>query len=74
GHFWGDRFYSRVIKDERDFWTVYEYIDENPVRAGAVRKPHEWKYSGAYHREYGIVRIVSMVSDRTLKTELRMLQ
>jgi putative transposase len=74
GHFWGDRFYSRVIKDEQDFWTVYEYIDENPVRAGVVRKPHEWKYGGAYHREYGIVRIVSIVSDTILKTELRMLQ
>ncbi|MDR2807732.1 MAG: transposase, partial [Spirochaetaceae bacterium] len=22
GHFWGDRFWSREIKDEKDFWTV----------------------------------------------------
>ncbi|MDR2808590.1 MAG: transposase, partial [Spirochaetaceae bacterium] len=50
GHFWGDRFYSRVITDEQDFWNVYNYIDQNPVKAGLVKEPCEWKYSGAYHR------------------------
>jgi REP element-mobilizing transposase RayT len=39
GHFWGDRFYSREIKDEKDFWTVYNYIDQNPVAAGLMQKP-----------------------------------
>jgi REP element-mobilizing transposase RayT len=50
GHFWGDRFFSREIKDEKDFWTVFEYIDQNPVVAGLVKKPEEWQYSGAYSR------------------------
>ncbi|GHU35756.1 hypothetical protein FACS1894172_17960 [Spirochaetia bacterium] len=62
GHFWGDRFWSRVIEDEREFWNVYNYIDRNPVAAGLVEKPEEWRYSGAYHREHQIDRIVSQVT------------
>jgi hypothetical protein len=26
GHVWGNRFYSRIIEDERDFMTVSAYI------------------------------------------------
>jgi hypothetical protein len=74
GHFWGDRFYSRVITDEQDFWNVYNYIDQNPVKAGLVKEPHEWKYSGAYHREHGITGIISFVDDTILKSELKVLQ
>ncbi|GHU21801.1 hypothetical protein FACS1894172_11540 [Spirochaetia bacterium] len=62
GHFWGDRFYSRVISDERDFWSVYDYIDRNPVAAGLVASPEEWCYGGAYHREQSITVIVTPVS------------
>jgi REP element-mobilizing transposase RayT len=74
GHFWGDRFYSRVITDEKDFWNVYNYIDQNPVKAGLVKEPCEWKYSGAYHREHGITKIISFVDDTILKSELKVLQ
>ncbi|MDR2807414.1 MAG: transposase [Spirochaetaceae bacterium] len=74
GHFWGDRFYSRVITDEQDFWNVYNYIDQNPVKAGLVKEPREWKYSGAHHREHGITRIISFVDDTILKSELKVLQ
>jgi hypothetical protein len=27
---------------EKDFWTVYNYIDQNPVAAGLVQKPLEF--------------------------------
>ncbi|MDR2150745.1 MAG: transposase [Spirochaetaceae bacterium] len=73
GHFWGDRFYSREIKDQRDFWTVYNYIDQNPVAAGLVQKPEDWQYSGAYHREHGIMRIISLVTEAAWRTDLRLL-
>ncbi|MDR2150712.1 MAG: transposase [Spirochaetaceae bacterium] len=73
GHFWGDRFFSREIKDERDFWTVFEYIDQNPVAAGLVQKPEDWQYSGAYHREHGIVSIVSLVTDTAWRSDLKLL-
>ncbi|MDR2149512.1 MAG: hypothetical protein LBO67_01560 [Spirochaetaceae bacterium] len=72
GHFWGDRFYSREIKDEKDFWTVFEYIDQNPVAAGLVQKPEQWQYSGAYHREQGITKIIFLVTETTLRTDLKL--
>ena len=31
-HLWGDRYFSRVIKNEQDYITVMNYIDQNPVR------------------------------------------
>jgi REP element-mobilizing transposase RayT len=62
GHFWGDRFWSRKIVDENDFWTVFEYIEQNPVKAGLVAKAEDWEYSGAYHRYHGITLIVSEVT------------
>ncbi|MDR2150970.1 MAG: transposase [Spirochaetaceae bacterium] len=73
GHFWGDRFFSREIKDEKDFWTVFEYIDQNPVAAKLVQKPEEWQYSGAYHREHGIMTVVSLVTDTAWRTDLKLL-
>ncbi|MDR2149793.1 MAG: transposase [Spirochaetaceae bacterium] len=73
GHFWGDRFYSSEIKDEKDFWTVYNYIDQNPVAAELVQKPEDWQYSGAYHREHSIVSIVSLVTDTAWRTDLKLL-
>ncbi|MDR2150475.1 MAG: transposase [Spirochaetaceae bacterium] len=73
GHFWGDRFYSREIKDEKDFWNVYNYIDQNPVAAGLVQQPEEWQYSGAYQRKHGITRIISLITDTTWKTDLKLL-
>jgi hypothetical protein len=53
---------------------VYNYIDQKSVKAGLVKELHEWKYSGAYHREYGITRIISFVDDTILKSELKILQ
>jgi putative transposase len=73
GHFWGDRFFSREIKDEKDFWTVFEYIDQNPVAAGLVQKPEAWHYSGAYHREHGIMMIVSLVTEAAWRSDLKLL-
>ncbi|MDR2149777.1 MAG: hypothetical protein LBO67_02990 [Spirochaetaceae bacterium] len=36
------RFYSHEIKDEKDFWNVYNYIDQNPVATELVQKPEDW--------------------------------
>jgi len=48
-HLWGERFFSRPIKDMNDFYFVKEYIDQNPVKSGYVKNPQDWKYSGAYY-------------------------
>jgi putative transposase len=54
-HMWGERFYSRVIKNHDDFETVMDYIDQNPVKAGLVAEPADWLASGAYYRKNGLL-------------------
>ena len=48
-HLWGERFFSRPIRDFSEYYTVYHYIDQNPVKAGLVSSPPGWKASGAYY-------------------------
>jgi len=47
-HLWGHRFFERPIKDKTEYEHVMNYIDDNPVRAGLVAAPEEWKAAGAY--------------------------
>ena len=53
GHFWGDRFHSRALNGIRDFAIAFGYIDENPVKAGLVGQPVQWRHSGAWHSLHG---------------------
>ena len=61
-HIWGERFFSRPIKDASDYFAVYNYIDRNPVKAALVINTCEWKASGAYH----IVHKMTGLVDYTL--------
>ncbi|MDR1866809.1 MAG: transposase [Treponema sp.] len=63
GHLWGDRFHARVIKNREDFLRVFQYINENPVKAGLVTHAKEWVFGGLYHYIHKIVRIVTPFSD-----------
>lgn len=47
GHFWEDRFYAELIKDDFQLLATMRYMDLNPVRAGLCKIPTLWKYSGA---------------------------
>jgi putative transposase len=44
---WIKRFDDEVIRDQRMFWTKLIYIHNNPVEAGLVFKPEDYKYSSA---------------------------
>jgi putative transposase len=46
GHLWGDRFFSRIIEDERDLERVSAYIDRNPVKAKLVWEETSWEFGG----------------------------
>jgi putative transposase len=48
-HLWGERFFSRAMKDAREYSLVYNYIDQNPVKAGLAVNPADWETSGAYY-------------------------
>ncbi len=45
--FWNHRFDDHVIRNNKMFWTKLKYIHNNPVKAGLVEKPKDYKYSSA---------------------------
>ncbi|GHU23702.1 transposase [Spirochaetia bacterium] len=67
GHLWGDRFFSREIVDDEDFITVYNYIDQNPVKAGIVENPEDWPWGGLHHHRIGDTRIVKAAPEWILE-------
>jgi putative transposase len=46
GHLWQGRFYSCIL-DEEHLYAAVRYVENNPVRAGIVRKPQRYKWSSA---------------------------
>lgn len=45
GHLFQDRFISEGVENRMYFLTVTRYIHQNPIKAGIVLRPHEWKWS-----------------------------
>jgi type I restriction enzyme R subunit/putative DNA methylase len=44
---WDREYWDRFIRDERHLHAAREYIHNNPVKAGLVRRPEEWEWSSA---------------------------
>jgi putative transposase len=54
GFFWGDRFKSLIVEKGDTLINCLAYIDLNPVRAGLVERPEEYRWSGiGYHVQTG---------------------
>lgn len=53
GHFWGERFFSRVIESFFDYLNTFGYIDRNPIVAGVIDDICDWKFSGVYEHRNG---------------------
>ena len=50
GYFWGDRFKSVIVENGETLINCLAYIDLNPVRAGLVSKPEEYRWNSiGYH-------------------------
>ena len=50
GTFWEEDYFDHYIRDEKHFWGVVHYIENNPVKARLVRTPEEWAWSSARYR------------------------
>jgi len=48
--FWQDESYDHWIRNEREFGRICAYVECNPVSAGLVSKPEDWRWSSANHR------------------------
>ncbi len=48
GHLWQDRYKSWFVLDENYLFTLFKYIESNPVKAKMTRKIGEYKYCATY--------------------------
>jgi REP-associated tyrosine transposase len=54
GYFWGDRFKSVIVENGETLINCLAYIDLNPVRAGTVERPEDYRWSSiGYHVQSG---------------------
>ncbi|MCF7957955.1 MAG: hypothetical protein K9M57_05845 [Phycisphaerae bacterium] len=50
GRFWGDRFKSTILQDLAAVRDCMLYVDLNPVRAGIVQRPEQYRWCSYYLR------------------------
>jgi REP element-mobilizing transposase RayT len=54
GYFWGDRFKSVIVENGETLINCLAYIDLNPLRAGLVERPEEYRWNSlGYHIRTG---------------------
>jgi REP-associated tyrosine transposase len=47
---WQRGFFDHVLRSEESYDEKWNYVRDNPVRAGLVRVPEDWPYSGEVER------------------------
>ena len=50
GAFWRSEVYDHWVRDNHEFQRIIHYIENNPVKAGLVVQPEDWRFSSAYDR------------------------
>lgn len=48
--FWQKGFFDHVLRSAESYRLKWEYVRENPVRAGLVKRPEDWPYQGEVFR------------------------
>ena len=48
--FWCEESYDHIIRSAEEFRNTAYYIEANPVRAGFVASPDDWRFSNAFDR------------------------
>ncbi len=49
GTHWEKDFFDHVMRSEESLREKYEYVRQNPVRAGLVKRSEDWPYQGEIH-------------------------
>ena len=55
GTIWEGRFKSCVVDSDQYLFTLYRYIEMNPVRAGMVKSTADYQWSSYHHNALGKV-------------------
>jgi putative transposase len=64
GELWQPRFFDRALRTVQEYNEKVEYIHLNPVRAGLVNRPEDWRWSS--YNEYAGMSAGESVSRRTV--------
>jgi hypothetical protein len=51
GRLWQPDYFDRFIRDADHLDRALLYIEHNPVKAGLVQRPEEFRFSSAWHRK-----------------------
>ena len=51
--FWQIESYDHWARNAAEIMRIAAYIENNPVKAGYVARPEDWRWSSAWEREYG---------------------
>ena len=51
GALWNREYYDRYVRDEAHLGNAIRYVHNNPVKAGLVESPEQWRYSSAWRVE-----------------------
>jgi putative DNA methylase len=51
--FWQEESYDHVVRDPKEFAKIWNYIEQNPVRAGLAREASEYRWSSANRATWG---------------------
>jgi len=62
--FWMKRFDDQVIRNQKMFWTKLNYIHLNPVDAGLVDRPENYKYSSARNYIIGDHAVIKVNTEK----------
>jgi type I restriction enzyme R subunit len=54
GKFWQDESYDHVVRSDDELLRIIEYIENNPLKAGLVLRPEDWRWSSAWLRQRGL--------------------
>jgi putative transposase len=58
GHVWYDRFHSTVMNSLQHYLKTFEYITDNPVKAGIVKNGRDYEYGGIWYLKKGIYELL----------------
>lgn len=63
GHFFGERFKSRIIQGKEDLVKVLKFINDIPVQERRAKKASDWEGGSLYHFIKGITTLVGPLPD-----------
>jgi putative transposase len=68
GHIYQGTYKSFPVERDKHLVDLIRYVEQNPLRAGLVKKSQDWEWSGLYVRKFGTIKQKKLLYE--LPTEL----